>query len=178
MHWTFFFFKSIPFIVGRDEMLYNRFIHQAYCSALWDWLFFCKVYNASFHFCLRRHNNCHKSWPWTSLHSPLEVTLPSHGLSHSYRSLIDCISHHSLHPHSCSQWSRLHLFTITQSHTHYINPGLSATHCRVLLAPLHTKRFPSILSLISCVLILPVLLDYSLCLALWIKFADRRPTLA
>ncbi len=56
------------------------------------------------------------------------------GLSHTYRSLLDYISHHSLHPHSCPRSSRLHLFTIIQSHTHYINPGPSATLCRVLFS--------------------------------------------
>ncbi len=48
-------------------------------------------------------SGCHESWPWTLLHTPPEVTLPPHGLSLSYRSLIDYISHHSLHPHSCSR---------------------------------------------------------------------------
>ncbi len=57
------------------------------------------------------------------------------GLSHTYRSLLDYISHHSLHPHSCPRSSRLHLFTIIQSHTHYINPGPSATLGRVLFSP-------------------------------------------
>ncbi len=37
-----------------------------------------------------------------------------------------------------------HPITITQSHTHthYISPGHSPIHCRVLLASLPTKRFP------------------------------------
>ncbi len=49
-------------------------------------------------------------------HSPITWTFTPH----SYRSLIDCISHHPLHQHSCSQWLRLHLFSISQSpsHTH------------------------------------------------------------
>ncbi len=46
----------------------------------------------------------------------------------------------------------LHLFTIIQSHTHYISSGLSATHGRVLfsLATLQSV-FPSFLSLFPCV---------------------------
>ncbi len=58
--------------------------------------------------------------------------------------------------------------TITQSHTLYLNSGLSPTHCRVLLACLHTKRFPSLPCLIPVFRFLPVFLVYSLCLALWI----------
>ncbi len=108
------------------------------------------------------------------------------GLSLSYRSLIDYISHQSLHPHSCSQLSRLHLISISQSpspnhthtHTHYISPGHSPIHCRVLLACLHTKRFLGFLLDFLCSDSLPVLLIYCLCLALWILFSDRRPTLA
>ncbi len=113
-------------------------------------------------------------------HSPITWTFTPH----SYRSLIDCISHHPLHQHSCSQWLRLHLFSISQSpshthtHTHYISPGLSPTHCRVLLAQLPTKRFPVSRVRFPVSWFLHVLLDYSLCPALWIKFADRRPTLA
>ncbi len=142
--------------------------------------------------------NCHKSRPWTLLHSPLEVTHPSHGLSHhtvSHRSLKDYISHHPLHQHSCLHWSRTHLQTITQSpspnhtHTHTLHKPWTFSHSLPSIVSLATYKafpwflslfpvFPSILGLISCVLILPVPLDYSLCLAHWIKFADRRPTLA
>ncbi len=111
--------------------------------------------------------------------------------------------------------------TITQSHTHththYLSSGLSLTHCRVLLAQLHTKRFPvsrvrfpvfpvsrvrftvfpvsrvrftvfpvsrvrfTVFPVSRVRFLCPdscTFLDYSLCLALWIKFADRRPTLA
>ncbi len=76
-------------------------------------------------------------------HSPITWTFTLH----SIRSLIDCISHHPLHQHSCSHWSRLHLFTISQSpspnhthththtHTHYISSGLSPTLCEVLFLP-------------------------------------------
>ncbi len=72
-------------------------------------------------------------------HSPITWTFTPH----SYRSLIDCISHHPLHQHSCSHWSRLHLFTISQSpspnhthtHTHtLLSSGLSPTLCRVLFS--------------------------------------------
>ncbi len=94
--------------------------------------------------------------------------------------------------------------TITQSHTHththYINPGLSLTHCRVLFSPATllsvsqvfldclpvfdscpcSLDLPSALPFGLCYLcfgLLPSYLDYPFCLALWIKFADRRPTL-
>ncbi len=58
-------------------------------------------------------------------HSPITWTFTPH----SYRSLIDCISHHPLHQHSCSQWSRLHLFTISQSPS----PNHTHTHTHTLL---------------------------------------------
>ncbi len=48
--------------------------------------------------------------------------------------LLDYISHHSLHPHSCFTLISLHLFTIIQSPTHHINPDPSATLCRVLFS--------------------------------------------
>ncbi len=113
----------------------------------------------------------------------------------SHRSLKDYISHHPLHQHSCLHWSRTHLQTITQSpspnhtHTHTLHKPWTFSHSLPSIVSLATYKafpwflslfpvFPSILGLISCVLILPVPLDYSLCLAHWIKFADRRPTLA
>ncbi len=95
--------------------------------------------------------DCHKSWPWTSGYSPPEVTYPSHWLSHhtvSHRSLKDCISHHPLHQHSCSHWSRLHLRTISQSpspnHTHYLSSGPSLALCRVLFSLAAYKSVPSV----------------------------------
>ncbi len=113
-------------------------------------------------------------------HSPITWTFTQLQITHRTAfPIIHCTNTAVHNYHACTCFpSHNHHHPITHTHTHYLNPGLSATHCRVLLALLHTKRFPSILSLISCVLILPVLLDYSLCLALWIKFADRRPTLA
>ncbi len=113
----------------------------------------------------------------------------------SHRSLKDYISHHTLHQHSCLHWSRTHLQTITQSpspnhtHTHTLHKPWTFSHSLPSIVSLATYKafpcflslfpvFPSILGLISRVLILPVPLDYSLCLAHWIKFADRRPTLA
>ncbi len=84
-----------------------------------------------------------------------------------------------------------HPITITQSHTHThtLHKPWTFSHSLPSIVSLATYKafpwflslfpvFPSILGLISCVLILPVPLDYSLCLAHWIKFADRRPTLA
>ncbi len=121
------------------------------------------------------------------------VTNPSHEhcSTHHQRSLLTSLDSHTvtdhplrLHLPSFTAPSQLfhiislHLFTIIQSPSHYINPEHSATLCRVLLASYLSKRFPSFLSLFPCVPIPPLPLDYSLCLALWIKFADRRPTLA
>ncbi len=74
------------------------------------------------------------------------------------------------------------IITLAPVHYHPITHTLYKpwTFCHTLpsivLACLHTKRFPCISSLISW--FLPVFLVHSLCLALWIKFADRRPTLA
>ncbi len=100
-----------------------------------------------------RECKCHESWPWTSAHSPQEVTHPSHWLSHytdSYRSLRNYISHHPLHWHSCSHWSRLHLRTISQSpspnHTHYISSGLPLALCRVLFSLAALQSVPSVSS--------------------------------
>ncbi len=60
---------------------------------------------------------CHESKPWTLLHSPPEVTLTSLTLTQFHITLLDYISHHSLHPHSCFTLSRC---TCSQSshHTH------------------------------------------------------------
>ncbi len=64
------------------------------------------------------------------------------GLSLSYRSLIDYISHQSLHPHSCSQLSRLHLISISQS------PSPNHTHTHTLHKPwTFSHSLPSIVSL-------------------------------
>ncbi len=75
------------------------------------------------------------------------------GLSHSYRSLSDYISHHSLHPHSCSRLSRC-TCSLSSNHTHTIYTLDILSHpAEYCLACLLTKRFPCIPSLISCVLI-------------------------
>ncbi len=90
------------------------------------------------------------------------------------------------HAHTCKQ-SPNHHHPIT--HTHTLHKPWTFSHSLPSIVSLATYKafpwflslfpvFPSILGLISCVLILPVPLDYSLCLAHWIKFADRRPTLA
>ncbi len=50
------------------------------------------------------------------------------------------------HAHTCKQ-SPNHHHPITHTHTHYISPGHSPIHCRVLLASLPTKRF-SLVSLV------------------------------
>ncbi len=77
---------------------------------------------------------CHESRPWTLLHSPPDVTLPSQDFSHSYRSLKDYIPHHPLHQHSCLHWSRTHLNTISQSsspnhtHTHTLHKPWTFSH--------------------------------------------------
>ncbi len=53
------------------------------------------------------------------------LTLTPHYCCHSP---LNCISHHPLHRHSCSHWSRTHLRTISQSpspnHTDFISLGL------------------------------------------------------
>ncbi len=90
------------------------------------------------------------------------------------------------HAHTCKQ-SPNHHHPIT--HTHTLHKPWTFSHSLPSIVSLATYKafpwflslfpvFPSILGLISRVLILPVPLDYSLCLAHWIKFADRRPTLA
>ncbi len=59
---------------------------------------------------------CHESWPWSSVHSPPEVTPLSHWLSHhtdSYISPKDYISHNPLH------WRHTADFTDHSSHTLY-----------------------------------------------------------
>ncbi len=96
----------------------------------------------------------------------------------------DYISHHPLHQHSCLQLithtpANNHPITITpitHTHTHYISPGHSPIHCRVLLASLPTKRFPSFLSLFPCVPIPPLPLDYlsALPTGLSLPIADPR----
>ncbi len=119
---------------------------------------------------------CHESKPWTLLHSPPEVTLTSldsHTVTdHPLRLHLPSFTAPSQLFHIIS----LHLFTIIQSPSHYINPEHSATLCRVLLASYLTKRFPSFLSLFPCVPIPPLPLDYSLCLpsGLSLPIADPR----
>ncbi len=80
-------------------------------------------------------------------HSPITWTFTPH----SYRSLIDCISHHPLHQHSCSQWSRLHLFSISQSpspnhtHTHTLHKPWTFSHSLPsTVSPATYQAFPSI----------------------------------
>ncbi len=55
------------------------------------------------------------------------------------------------HAHTCKQ-SPNHHHPITHTHTHYISPGHSPIHGRVLLASLAYEAFPSFPSLFSCVL--------------------------
>ncbi len=65
------------------------------------------------------------------------------------------------------------------SHNHTLySLGLPLALCRVLFS---LATLPSVLSYLvrfPVFWFLPVLLDYSLCLALWILYVDRRPTLA
>ncbi len=87
---------------------------------------------------------CHESKPWTSGHSPLEVTLTSldsHTVTdHPSRLHLPSFTAPSQLFHIIS----LHLFTIIQSPSHYINPEHSATLGRVLLASYLTKRMSRI----------------------------------
>ncbi len=82
---------------------------------------------------------CHKSRPWTLLHTTQSVT------DHSRTTfpIIHCTNTAVCtdHAHTCKQ-SPNHHHPITHTHTHYISPGHSPIHCRVLLASLPTKRFP------------------------------------
>ncbi len=84
---------------------------------------------------------CHESKPWTLLHSPPEVTLTSldsHTVTdHPLRLHLPSFTAPSQLFHIIS----LHLFTIIQSPSHYINPEHSATLCRVLLASYPSKAF-------------------------------------
>ncbi len=82
---------------------------------------------------------CHKSWPWTLVHSPLEVTHPSHGLFTplSYRSHTDYISHQSQHYTITWFQSQLLPISITPApHSLlYISSLHTHTHCEVLFLP-------------------------------------------
>ncbi len=102
------------------------------------------------------------TWTFTP-HSQSQITIGLHFPSSTAPTQL-CTDH----AHTCKQ-SPNHHHPITHTHTHYISPGHSPIHCRVLfsLATLQSG-FPSFLSLFPCVPIPPLPLDYSLCLALWI----------
>ncbi len=72
-------------------------------------------------------------------HSFTTLTLTPHYCCHSPS---NCISHHPLHWHSCSHWSRSHLRTLTQSlspnHTRFISLGLPLSLGRVLYCVYHS----------------------------------------
>ncbi len=123
-------------------------------------------------------------------HSPITWTFTQSVTDHSRTTfpIIHCTNTAVCtdHAHTCKQ-SPNHHHPIT--HTHTLHKPWTFSHSLPSIVSLATYKafpwflslfpvFPSILGLISCVLILPVPLDYSLCLAHWIKFADRRPTLA
>ncbi len=85
-------------------------------------------------------------------HSPITWTFTPH----SYRSLIDCISHHPLHQHSCSTDhactclpSHNHHHPITHTHTPhtphtYISSALSPTHLPGIVSPLTLQSVSSL----------------------------------
>ncbi len=118
------------------------------------------------------------------------VTNPGHELcsTHHQMSLFHHRTFHTVTDHSRTTFPIIHCtntavctdhaHTWIQSpnhhhpitHTHYISPGHSPIHCRVLLASYLSKRFPSFLSLFPCVPIPPLPLDYSL----WRGWRDVR----
>ncbi len=113
-----FFLSALAFPGNRTHnlgvastMLYHlsyRKAHIYVCICIYMCVYMCVYIYVCIYICMYIYMYvcvyiCHESWPWTLLHTPPEVTLPPLGLSLSYRSLIDYISHHSLHPHSCSR---------------------------------------------------------------------------
>ncbi len=112
----------------------------------------------------------HSPITWTlTPHSQLQITQGLHFPSSTAPTQLFALITHT--PEN-------NLTSPSPNHTHYINSGLSLALCRVLLAQLLYKAFPVFRVRFPVCWFLPVLLVYSLCLALWILFADRRPTLA
>ncbi len=74
---------------------------------------------------------CHKSVPWTSIHSPPEVTHSPHGLLHYTTVPIIHCTDDTL---SCFHWSHSWL----HNHTHFISLGLPLCHRRVLYSVYHS----------------------------------------